>query len=143
MSSTLEQVNDKPPPQQHQDILFTRERLNIESLQLVWLDNDENLKSIINHILHELLKTYGHCYYFCSVDECSQFIKESNIPILLVSSVRLTELILSQVHNIDHIQSVYIYSCSQNEEDDAQKLKKKFTKVSFKLDSSVIEFYLH
>jgi hypothetical protein len=127
----MKQVNDKPPQQQQQqDVLFARERLNIESLQLVWLDNDENLKSIIINILHELLNTYGHYYYFRSVDECSEFIKENNIPTLLVSPVRLTELILSQVHNINYIQSVYIYSFSQNEEDNAQKLKKEFTKVS-------------
>lgn len=114
---------------QEKDLLFTSEQLKLESLQLVWLSNDE--QTMILNPFPKLWKVFHSINYFTSVIECNEYIEKNTIMTLLVCSMAFVESILSQIHNFIHIKVIYIFAePSETEKSIFENLSIKYKKVS-------------
>ncbi|CAF0824845.1 unnamed protein product [Didymodactylos carnosus] len=102
---------EKQNPIQHRQ-LFDRARVNLESYQLLWLDanvhNDDDHKIT----LESLRKIVDYAKLFDNVEECRQFLENAQdcaITTFLVVSDDLAEILLSKVHHLKNVSTVYIY----------------------------------
>jgi hypothetical protein len=108
--------------------LFNRERINLESHQLIWLDTRVKSDEIT---LQSLRKIVDYTKVFDNIDECLFYIKQTNSTVtFLVCSGQLGEIFTLKVHDLNNIYAIYIYC--QNKEYH-QKWASKYSKVSTKL----------
>ncbi|CAF1612238.1 unnamed protein product [Didymodactylos carnosus] len=81
---------------------FNRERMNLESHQLIWLDENVNSSEYENQrITTTLRKIVDYTKVFHSTDECQQHIQQTKYSrTFVVSSGQMTEMILPQIRII-------------------------------------------
>ncbi|CAF1421683.1 unnamed protein product, partial [Didymodactylos carnosus] len=92
--------------------VFDREKVNLESHQLVWfgLNVDRNEKSDTIVTLEGLRKIVDYTKIFDDVEQCQQYIEQTKDTItFLVTSDHRGEQLVSRVHNLNRVSSIYIY----------------------------------
>lgn len=95
------------------DIVFDRDRINLDSHQLVWLDanvynaGDENSTTTIA----SLRQIIDYTKLFDTVESCQQYLenKQNTSQTFLVTSGQLGEILIPKIHHLDNIIIVYVY----------------------------------
>ncbi|CAF4059940.1 unnamed protein product [Rotaria sordida] len=104
--------------------LFNRERVNLESHQLIWLDANWKKDKTT---LENLRKIVDYTKIFDNMDECLVYINQTDTTVtFLICSGQMGETFTSKVHHFDSIYAIYIYC--QNKEYH-QKWASKYSKV--------------
>ena len=100
----------------HYRHLFNRERVNLESYQLVWLDdNVNNNKKDITGTLEGLRIIIDYTKLFDNAEECRQFIEQTkDTTTFLICSGQLGQGFVPEIYHLKKIWSIYIYC--QNKE---------------------------
>ncbi|CAF0946668.1 unnamed protein product [Didymodactylos carnosus] len=90
---------------------FNRERVNLESHQLVWLNDNVNKSNDNDTTLKEdLRKIVDYTKLFDNVEQCLQYIEETKDSItFLVCSEQFGEILVPQIYHLQNIWSIYIY----------------------------------
>jgi hypothetical protein len=97
---------------------FDRERVNLDSHQLLWCDSNisgltENTGSTVT--INELRKIVDYTKLFDNVDECHQFIKQTGDTItFLICSAQFAECLIPYIHDLKNVKSIYVY-CPNNQ----------------------------
>lgn len=92
--------------------MFVRHEENLESCQLIWCDeNVHNESDENNKRTHkELLRISENIKLFDNIDECQQFIQQTQSTITyLVCTTSFVERLVLQIHELENIRSIYIY----------------------------------
>jgi hypothetical protein len=113
---------------------------NLESFGLLWLDAAVNTSEENREAQQQLRSTINHVITFEDPNLCQQYIR-SVCPqdrLLLIVSGRLGQEVVSRIHQIRQLSSVYVY-CMDKERN--EKWAKNFTKVSVFL--SLFSFFLN
>jgi hypothetical protein len=109
---------------------FDREHVNLESHQLILLDKNVNNagEDEILFLLEELRKVVKYTKFINNVEEALQFIEQTkDTKTFLVYSGCLDQIIVSQIHVLKNIRSIYIYC---HEEHDHKQCPQEYTKVN-------------
>ncbi|CAF1462512.1 unnamed protein product, partial [Didymodactylos carnosus] len=92
--------------------VFNRERVNLESHQLVWLDpnvNNSN-ESESSITIEDLRKIIDYTKLFDNVEECQQYIVQTkDTTTFLVISEQLGQILIPQIHHLKNIWIIYVY----------------------------------
>jgi hypothetical protein len=102
-------ITDNTVPRQH---MFVRHEVNLESHQLIWCDENVHNTSDINNkrTLEELLRIVKCTKLFDDIDECQQFIQQTqNTTTYLVCSISLAQTLVSQIHQFEKLRSINLY----------------------------------
>ncbi len=107
-------------------VILDREKINLESNQLVWLGqsivSDDNLRNII--------------YYtkvFTDVKDCLQHIEQTKeFHTFLVCFLEHTDYIIPYVHNLENVTKIYVYD-EQNSDVGKVSTLAAYSKVSYSL----------
>ncbi|CAF3375458.1 unnamed protein product [Rotaria socialis] len=97
--------------------IFDREKINLESHQLVWLDPtvDRNQESDALASLENLRKIVDYTKLFNNVEQCQQFIEQTKVTTTFITtSDDLGEQLVSNVYNLKNVYSIYIYNTTNN-----------------------------
>ncbi|CAF4271617.1 unnamed protein product [Rotaria magnacalcarata] len=97
--------------------IFDREKINLESHQLVWLDPtvDRNQESDTLASLENLRKIVDYTKLFNNVEQCQQFIEQTKTTTtFIITSDDLDEQLVSNVYNLKNVYSIYIYNTTNN-----------------------------
>ncbi len=93
--------------------LFDRECVNLESHQLIFFDkNANNIEQQHETLftLEELRKIVNYTKFINNVDEVLQHIEQTkDTTTFLVCSGSLGQIIVPQIHDLNNIQSIYVY----------------------------------
>ncbi|CAF0878337.1 unnamed protein product [Didymodactylos carnosus] len=120
-------MSTKNSSQQHP--VSDRERVNLESHQLIWLDKSINSNQSDSTVTVERLRNvvdYTKLYY--NPEECLQHIEQTkDTATFLIGSDELVRIFIPKIHDLENIQAIYIY-CSQNEY--CQQWISNYSKVS-------------
>jgi len=111
---------------------------NLESFSLLWLDAVVNTSEENREAQRQLRSTINHVITFEDPNLCQQYIR-SVCPqdrLVLIVSGRLGQEVVSRIHQIRQLSSVYVY-CMDKERN--EKWAKNFTKVSMFL--SLFSFF--
>jgi hypothetical protein len=110
-NSTLVHENDDGNANANISTMFNREKVNLESHQLVWADaniNNGSTDSVVT--LQELRKIIDYTRLFDNVEVCKTYIEQSyDTTTFLVCSGQLGEQLVPLIHGLKHILSIYIY----------------------------------
>ncbi|CAF1506554.1 unnamed protein product [Adineta ricciae] len=116
--------------------ILNRERINLESYQLIWLDS--NTHSVINNdtavTLTNLRKIVDYTKLYNEKEECIQYIKQtSNTTTFLVCSGSLGEQTIPIVHSMNNIWTIYIFCQNKDYHEkwatNYSKIKRVYTKL--------------
>ncbi|CAF0849225.1 unnamed protein product [Didymodactylos carnosus] len=116
-------------PTEHLSV-FSLERVNLESYQLVWLGSNINSieEGYSTVTVKGLRKIVDYTKLFDNVNRCKAYIQQTNDTItFLVCSEQLGEIFIPQIHDLENIWSIYIYC---NNKEYHQQWTTKYSKVS-------------
>jgi len=99
----------------------------LEIFSLVWFDANINIEDI-RDTQQKLRTIINHIKKFEDVKECQQYIQHRSKQdrILLIVSGRLAEQLISAVHSLRQVSSIYIYCMDKNNN---KEWVNKFSKV--------------
>ncbi|CAF1059361.1 unnamed protein product [Didymodactylos carnosus] len=92
--------------------VFNRERVNLESHQLIWLDHNVSSNNDINTstTFEGLGKIVAYTKLFHDIEGCLQYIERTkDTATFLVCSGKLGQALIPQIHNLKTIWLTYIY----------------------------------
>jgi hypothetical protein len=110
----------------------TTHKQNLEIFSLIWCDSDVEKVYESRTTQEKLLDLIHFQRTFKSIDECEQYISEKTTlidKIILISSGTFGHDLLTRVHHLPQINSVYIYCLLTNNH---QSLLDNFSKVDDK-----------
>jgi hypothetical protein len=97
---------------QQEGRVFNRERVNLESHQLVWCNINVNITTNAEPIatLEDLRKIVDYTKLFNSVEECQQHLTQTTDSVtFLVCSDELGKKMIPEIYQLNNISSIYIY----------------------------------
>ncbi|UJR11417.1 hypothetical protein I4U23_015597 [Adineta vaga] len=107
--------------------LFDRERLNLESHQLVWCDNHVHDGLNGDLTISKLREIVDYTKFFDNQDSCKHYLQESQYVVcFLVCSDNIGKQLIPEIHHLQNIRSIFVYS--QNSEH-LQSWPSSYTKV--------------
>ncbi|CAF1451522.1 unnamed protein product [Rotaria magnacalcarata] len=98
-------------------ILINDEKINLESHQLVWLDEKTSEQISENIVtIESLRKIVDYTKLFDNVEECRQYLENSkdHNDIFLVTSGQSGEKLIPEVHRLQNVLLIYVY-CQDKE----------------------------
>lgn len=117
--------------------LFDRERLNLESHQLVGCDIHILGDLTEDTTLAALRQIVDYTKLFGSGESCKHYLQETqHIVSFLICSDKIGEHLIPEIHHFHNIRSIYVYS--QNSEYH-QQWPSQYTKVKLKQNSLVAQ----
>ncbi len=100
---------------------------HLEIFSLIWLDADDNIED--NQTTEQKLRTIiNHFKRFRNAKECQQYIEKLSEQdrLVLIVSRQLAQEIISSIHLLRQVSSIYIYC---RDEKNNEEWTKNFTKV--------------
>ena len=120
---------------------FNRERLNLESHQLVCYDTYNQHATARSFTLTELRQIVDYTKFFDNSKSCKHYLEETqHIVSFLICSGNASEQLIPEIHELSNVHFIYIYS-QHNEYD--QQWMNKYMKVRLKLIFTITREHCH
>lgn len=89
---------------------------NLEVFSLIWLDNVKKKSQKTNLIQRRLRATINYLKVFINETECERYIKQMprDENAVLIINDQIGQKLISNVHDLPQLFSIYIYSPSKN-----------------------------
>ncbi|CAF1387658.1 unnamed protein product [Adineta ricciae] len=115
----------------------TRSHRIVQDFLLIWLDNHMNeFESDVQNSLGQLRSIVNSVFTFTDLNQCIQFLETiKDEKIFLIISGDIDDEILSLVHNINQLDSIYIFQSNQQRIADWLKIKGIFTEITSLCDA--------
>jgi hypothetical protein len=109
---------------------------NLEIYSLIWLDNTPQKSHKIVSILQQFRMSINYLKTYENEIECEEYIKQISKDeyVILIVNDKIGEKIISNIHNLPQIYSIYIYSSNKNTE---QPWINQFNKVEVNMMNSM------
>jgi hypothetical protein len=120
---------------QRHRFIFDREKINLESHQLVWLGQPIVSNNTLRNIIY-------YTKVFVDVKDCRQHIEQTKeFRTFLVCFLEHIDYIISYVHNLENVSKIYIYDEQKADLDKLSTLA-TYSKVSYS-PKEIIHFLDH
>ncbi|CAF3851750.1 unnamed protein product [Rotaria magnacalcarata] len=123
-------------------ILINDEKINLESHQLVWLDEKTSEQISENIVtIESLRKIVDYTKLFDNVEECRQYLENSkdHNDIFLVTSGQSGEKLIPEVHRLQNVLLIYVYCQDKEYHEQWASKYQKVKKVHGILDQLLME----
>ncbi|CAF4978811.1 unnamed protein product [Rotaria sp. Silwood1] len=98
--------------------------------QVKSIDKKSQIPVLISYNKNDDGKNYeDNCIYYNNVQQCIETIKQSSVPIFLILNSSSATDILSRIHSLTQIDTIFIYCNSAREQQRCQYLCQHYSKI--------------